>query len=412
MMQFAEVFPDPEIVVSLIRQLSWTHILALIPLKEPLQREFYAEMCRVERWSVRTLRDKIGSMLYERTAISRKPEEVARAELTQLREDDRFTPTLVFKDPYVLDFLGLNDRYLERDLEDAILREIETFLLELGDGFAFLGRQKRIQIDFDDFYLDLLFYHRRLRRLIAIDLKLGDFKAEYKGQMELYLRWLAKHEQQAGEESPLGLILCAGKKEVWNRLDLVKLDQMNFTEMEESRLALLPDDLLVCEGGSIGRTALWRGEAGSCYYQNHLHRLRSLNGRVDPQFVVYWFWYAFDVGKLYFGRGNVTTIPNLSRSKLAELPIAVPPLSEQKKITHVLSTVQRAIGAQERIIQTTAELKKALMHKLFTEGTRGEPQKQTEIGPVPESWEVLRVSDVAPSGLWIHKVVAEMQELH
>ena len=156
MIQFAEVFPDPEIVVSLIRQLSWTHILALIPLKEPLQREFYAEMCRVERWSVRTLRDKIGSMLYERTAISRKPEEVARAELAQLREDDRLTPALVFKDPYVLNFLGLNDRYLERDLEDAILREIETFLLELGDGFAFLGRQKRIQIDSDDFYLDLL----------------------------------------------------------------------------------------------------------------------------------------------------------------------------------------------------------------------------------------------------------------
>lgn len=223
MIQFAEVFPDPEIVVSLIRQLSWTHILALIPLKEPLQREFYAEMCRVERWSVRTLRDKIGSMLYERTAISRKPEEVARAELAQLREDDRLTPALVFKDPYVLNFLGLNDRYLERDLEDAILREIETFLLELGDGFAFLGRQKRIQIDSDDFYLDLLFYHRRLRRLIVIDLKLGDFKAEYKGQMELYLRWLAKHEQQLGEESPLGLILCAGKKE--EQIELLELGQ-------------------------------------------------------------------------------------------------------------------------------------------------------------------------------------------
>ena len=243
MMQFAEVFPDSEIVVSLIRQLSWTHILALIPLKEPLQREFYAEMCRVERWSVRTLRDKIGSMLYERTAISRKPEEVARAELAQLREDDQLTPALVFKDPYVLDFLGLNDRYLERDLEDAILREIEIFLLELGDGFAFLGRQKRIQIDSDDFYLDLLFYHRRLRRLIAIELKLGDFKAEYKGQMELYLRWLAKHEQQPGEESPLGLILCAGKKE--EQIELLELGQSGIHVAEY--LTVLPPRALLQE---------------------------------------------------------------------------------------------------------------------------------------------------------------------
>lgn len=223
MVQFAEVFPDSEIVVSLIRQLSWTHILALIPLKKPLQREFYAEMCRAERWSVRTLREKIGSMLYERTAISKKPEEVARAELAQLRSDDQLSPDLVFRDPYVLDFLGLKDRYLEKDLEDAILRELETFLLELGNGFAFLARQQRIQIDSDDFYLDLLFYHRRLKRLIAIDLKLGDFKAEYKGQMELYLRWLAKNEQQPGEASPLGIIMCAGKKE--EQIELLELDQ-------------------------------------------------------------------------------------------------------------------------------------------------------------------------------------------
>ena len=140
-------------------------------------------------------------------------------------------------------FLVSSDRYLERDLEDAILREIETFLLELGDGFAFLGRQKRIQIDSDDFYLDLLFYHRRLRRLIAIELKLGDFEAEYKGQMELYLRWLAKHEQQPGEESPLGLILCAGKKE--EQIELLELGQSGIHVAEY--LTVLPPRALLQE---------------------------------------------------------------------------------------------------------------------------------------------------------------------
>ena len=183
----------------------------------------------------------------------------------------------------------------------------------------------------------------------------------------------------------------------WNRLHLSKLDQMNFTEKEEARLELRPGDLLTCEGGDVGRTALWKGEVQRCYYQNHLHRLCSNKGRADPQFSVYWFWYAFNVAKLYFGRGNVTTIPNLSRSRLAELPMALPPLPEQKKIAHILSTVQRAIEAQERINQNTNELKKALMHKLFTEGLRNEPQKQTEIGLVPESWAVVELEAKAES---------------
>ncbi len=223
MIRFAEVFPDPQTVHALSAQLGWTHFRSLIPLKDPIQREFYAEMCRVERWSSRTLRAKIDSMLFERTAISKKPEEVAKAELASLRSADQLTPDLIFRDPYILDFLGLKDRYLEKDLENAILQELETFLLELGNGFAFLGRQTRIQIDSDDFYLDLLFYHRGLKRLIAIDLKLGDFKAEYKGQMELYLRWLAKHEQQPGEDTPLGIILCAGKKT--EQIELLELNQ-------------------------------------------------------------------------------------------------------------------------------------------------------------------------------------------
>lgn len=241
MIKFAETFSESEIVSTLSRQLGWSHFKEILYLKNDLQRDFYAEMCRVERWSVRTLRQKIDSMLYERTAISKKPGEVAKAELATLREEDQLTPDLVFRDPYILDFLGLKDRYLEKGLEDAILRELETFLLELGNGFAFLGRQTRMQIDSDDFYLDLLFYHRGLKRLIAIDLKLGDFKAEYKGQMELYLRWLAKHEQQPGENPPLGIILCAGKKT--EQIELLELDQSGI-HVAEYLTALPPRELL------------------------------------------------------------------------------------------------------------------------------------------------------------------------
>lgn len=212
MLRFVEVFPDFQIVSSLMRQLTWTHFLSLIYLKDPLQRDFYAEMCRLEKWSTRTLQSRVQSMLYERTAISKKPEKLIEQELKALREEDAFTPDLVFRDPYFLDFLGLQDTYSEKDLEAAILREMEAFLLELGSGFAFVARQKRITVDGDDYYLDLLFYHRRLRRLVVIELKLGDFKPADKGQVELYLRWLDRHERQAEEESPIALILCAGKK--------------------------------------------------------------------------------------------------------------------------------------------------------------------------------------------------------
>lgn len=212
MVKLSEVFPDPKIVATLSQTLSWSHFIELLPLERPLQRDFYAEMCRLERWTVRTLRQKIDSMLYERTAISGKPEELIRHELDALRNEDRLTPDLVFKDPYFLDFLGLRDRYLEKDLEDAILRELEQFLLELGAGFSFIARQKRIQVDNDDYYLDLLFFNRKLRRLVAVELKLGDFKPADKGQMELYLRWLDKYERQDDENPPIGLVLCAGKK--------------------------------------------------------------------------------------------------------------------------------------------------------------------------------------------------------
>lgn len=223
MVRFAEIFPDTQIVATLSRQLSWSHFKEILPLKKPFQRDFYAEMCRVERWSVRTLRKKIDGMLYERTAISKKPEKLVKKELAALREEDRLTPDLVFRDPYFLDFLGLKDTFSEKDLETAILREIESFILELGVGFSFVARQKRITIDDEDYYLDLLFFHRKLKRLIAIELKLGKFKAAYKGQMELYLRWLEKYEKEPEEETPLGLILCAGKSS--EQIELLELDK-------------------------------------------------------------------------------------------------------------------------------------------------------------------------------------------
>ncbi len=222
MLRFAEAFPDMQIVSTLSRQLAWSHFLELIYLKDPLARDFYTQMCAQERWSVRQLRERKETMLFERTALSRQPDELLAGELTALREQGELSPALLLKDPYVLDFLGLQDRYLEKDLEDAILRELENFLLELGAGFTFVARQKRIQIDNDDFYIDLLFYNRRLKRLVVIELKLGDFKAEYKGQMELYLRWLAKHEQEPGEAPPLGIILCSGKKQ--EQIELLELD--------------------------------------------------------------------------------------------------------------------------------------------------------------------------------------------
>ncbi|MCK9364831.1 MAG: PDDEXK nuclease domain-containing protein [Syntrophales bacterium] len=221
MVKFSEVFPDEAILHALRAKLSWTHFRLLIGMDDPLKRDFYGEMCRIEGWSTRTLEKKIDSMLFERTALSRKPEKLIEQELQSLHQTDKLTPELVFRDPYILDFLGLRDTFAEKDVEAAILREMESFILELVIGFAFLERQKRITLDGDDFYLDLLFYHRRLRRLVAIELKLGDFKPAFKGQMELYLRWLDKYERREGEDAPLGIILCAGKKQ--EQIELLEL---------------------------------------------------------------------------------------------------------------------------------------------------------------------------------------------
>ena len=223
MIRFAEVFPDKKIVHALSAQLTWTHLREIIYLDNNLQRDFYAEMCRIERWNTRILKSKIQGMLFERTAISKKPEKLVKEELAALRDEDRLTPDLVFRDPYFLDFLGLKDTFSEKDLETAILREMESFILELGAGFSFVARQKRIIVDNEDYYLDLLFFHRKLKRLIAIELKLGKFKPAYKGQIELYLRWLEKYEKEPGEETPLGLILCAGKAS--EQIELLQLDK-------------------------------------------------------------------------------------------------------------------------------------------------------------------------------------------
>lgn len=222
MMQFAQLMPDLQIVSPLATQLSWTHFQEVLSLKDEIQREFYLTMAAEENWSKRTLRAKIDGMLYERTAIASEPKELIKAELASLRNEHAISPELVFKSPYFLDFTGLKGNYSEGELEDALLTHIENFLLELGDGFTFVARQKRLIIDGEDFKIDLLFFHRKLHRMIAVDLKLGKFKAEYKGQMELYLRYLDRYEREPGEEEPLGLILCTeGNRE---RIELLQLD--------------------------------------------------------------------------------------------------------------------------------------------------------------------------------------------
>lgn len=222
-LRFAEIAPDPEIVSTAWRQLSWSHLKLIIYMDDELKREFYIEMCKAERWSVRVFQERINSMLYERTAISRKPEDTIRNDLELLKTEKKLSPELVFRDPYFLDFLGLKDTYSEKDLETSILAQLQNFILEFGSDFAFMARQKRITIDQDDYYIDLLFYHRRLRRLIAIELKLGKFKHEYKSQLELYLRWLDKNERQEGENTPLGILLCAEKSQ--EVIELLELDR-------------------------------------------------------------------------------------------------------------------------------------------------------------------------------------------
>ncbi|MDL2254679.1 PDDEXK nuclease domain-containing protein [Bacteroidales bacterium OttesenSCG-928-J16] len=240
-LRFAETFPDIQIVSTLCRQLSWSHIRLLTYIDDELKREFYTEMVKLERWSFRVFQERINSMLYERTAISKKPEDTIKHDLELLKDEQKLTLDLVFRDPYFLDFLGLRDKYSEKDLETAIVVELQNFIIEFGGDFAFMERQKRILIDNEDYYLDLLFYHRRLKCLVAIELKLGSFKAAYKGQMELYLRWLDKNMKIDGENSPIGLILCAGKSD--EHIELLQLADGNIKVADY--LTQLPDKQLL-----------------------------------------------------------------------------------------------------------------------------------------------------------------------
>ena len=222
MSKVAKMINGP-IVATLSQQLSWSHLIELSGIEDDVKREFFIQLCIADNWGIRQLRDKIDGMLFERSAIASRPEEVIKNELQKLKDNNEMSPELVFKSTYVLDFLNLPGRYSESDLEQALVDNLQAFILELGVGFAFVERQKRISIDTIDYHLDLLFYHRKLKRLVAIDLKLGKFKPKHKAQMELYLRWLQKHEMQPGEDVPIGLLLCSeGNTE---HIELLMLDQ-------------------------------------------------------------------------------------------------------------------------------------------------------------------------------------------
>lgn len=238
---FAERFPDLSIWTPLVSKLSWSHFLQVISIDDNLKRQFYLTMAADQRWSKRTLKAKIDGMLYERTAIAKQPDEVILHDLELLRDEREMSADLAFHDPYFLDFLGLEGEYSEKDLESAIVGELQKFITEMGNDFAFMARQKRITVDDEDYYIDLLFFNRRLRCMVAIDLKLTDFKAAYKGQMELYLRWLEKHEMLEGENKPIGLVLCTGKNE--EHVELMHLHESNIRVAEY--LMKLPDKKLL-----------------------------------------------------------------------------------------------------------------------------------------------------------------------
>jgi len=230
MVKFYETYPILSAMQRELQGLSWTHIKSIIYLNDDLKRKFYATLCKKEHWSTRTLDERIKTMLYERTALSKLPEKTIEMQLKELKEKDKMTPELVFRDPYVLDFLELSDTYSEKDLEKAILNALEKFILELGKDFYFVARQKRITFDNIDYYIDLVFYHRKLRCFVVIDLKLDKFRAEYKGQMELYLKYLEKYEMEKDENPPVGIILCTEKGKEQIELMFLPEDRIRVSE--------------------------------------------------------------------------------------------------------------------------------------------------------------------------------------
>ena len=223
MIKFSRLYPIAEISVTLSHQFSWSHIVRLIAIDDQLKRDFYLEICRLEKWSVRCLRNKIDSMLYERTAISKQPESTITQEIQKLQNGDLNNPALYLQDPYILGFLKTKTISSEKDLEQAILDELQLFIQELGSDFCFVARQKRMSTESNDRYLDLLFFHRTMRRLIAIELKMTQFQPDHAGQMEWYLKWLDKYERKPSEDKPLGIIICAGKDQ--EDIELLELDK-------------------------------------------------------------------------------------------------------------------------------------------------------------------------------------------
>lgn len=240
-LRFYLTFPNEDIVYPLSRQLFWTHFRHLIYISNETERAFYAQLCIHENWNTKVLKQKMEGQLFQRTALAKKPDELIYKELKQLSESGKMSTELAFRDPYILDFLELPDPYSESDLENGILTELTKFLQEFGSDFCFVARQKRMTIRSKDYRLDLLFFHRGLRRLIAVELKLNAFKAEHKGQMELYLKWLAKYEKRPGEEEPLGIILCAHKEQ--EEIELLELDKSQI-HVAEYLVELPPKALL------------------------------------------------------------------------------------------------------------------------------------------------------------------------